>query len=67
MHYFPGRKCLHDTELLYFFARSQSMFNVQTINCMQRNSELAGCTEFYNQTLSQLRNEINLVVNIYFS
>ena len=29
------------------------MFNVQTINCMQYNSEL------YNQTGSQSRNEIN--------
>ena len=31
-------KCLHDTELLHFF-RSWVMFNVQTINCMQHNSE----------------------------
>ena len=45
-------KCLHDTELLYFF-RWSFMFNVQTINRMQYNSEL------YNQTRSQSRNEIN--------
>ena len=38
------------------------MFKVQTINCMQYNSEPAvRFTEFYNlnQTRSQSRNEIN--------
>ena len=32
------------------------MFNIQTINYMQDNSELV---VFYNQTRSQSRNEIN--------
>ena len=37
------------------------MFNVQTTNRMQYNSEdlWTGCTEFYYQTRSQSRNEIN--------
>ena len=36
------------------------MFNVQTINCMQYNSqEPVVILKFYNQTRSQSRNEIN--------